>query len=281
MLRNLVGNTPLIELSSGILVKLETYNPTGSIKDRIISYIVRKAVESRDIKPGMTLVEATSGNTGIALSAMGSHIGHKVKIVMPSNMSEERKQMMRLFGAEIIEVEPHNFKGAIALRDQMVKEGCWSPNQFANELNIECHFKTTAKEIYNQLRTRGETWGAFISGAGTGGTMMGIQKYVKWRGLDTQLVFMKPAEKEHGIQGVGDGADYLLDKSLVTHTTEIKTQDAVEKSKFLSRELGIPVGISGAANVLAAEWYEKNHLTHGKTVTILCDRGERYMSNIA
>ena len=202
MLRNLVGNTPLIELSSGILVKLETYNPTGSIKDRIISYIVRKAVESRDIKPGMTLVEATSGNTGIALSAMGSHIGHKVKIVMPSNMSEERKQMMRLFGAEIIEVEPHNFKGAIALRDQMVKEGCWSPNQFANELNIECHFKTTAKEIYNQLRTRGETWGAFISGAGTGGTMMGIQKYVKWRGLDTQLVFMKPAEKEHGIQDI-------------------------------------------------------------------------------
>ena len=279
MLKNLVGNTPLIELSSGILVKLETYNPTGSIKDRIISYIVRKAVESKEIKPGMTLVEATSGNTGIALSAMGSHIGHKVKIIMPSNMSEERKQMMRLFGAEIVEVAPHDFKGAITLRDQMVKEGCWSPNQFENELNIECHFKTTADEIHRELQTAGEVWGAFVSGAGTGGTMMGIQKYVEWRGLGTQLIFMKPAEKEHGIQGVGDGGDYLLDQNLLTHTVEIKTQDAVKKSKSLSKQLGIPIGISGAANVLAAEWYEKNHLIHGKTVTILCDRGERYMSN--
>ena len=279
MLRNLVGNTPLVELSSGILTKLETYNPTGSIKDRVVSYIVRKAIESKDIKPGMTLVEATSGNTGIALSAMGSHLGYKVKIIMPSNMSEERKQMMKWFGAEIIEVEPHNFKGAIELRNQMVKDGCWSPNQFENELNIECHFKTTAKEIYKQLHARGDIWGAFVSGAGTGGTMMGIQKYLEWRGLETQMIFMKPAEKEHGIQGVGDGADYLLDKNLVTHTVEIKTQTAIEKSKSLSRELGIPVGISGAANVLAAEWYEKNHLVHGKTVTILCDRGERYMAN--
>ena len=109
---------------------------------------------------------------------------------------------------------------------------------------------------------------------------MGIQKYLQWRGLKTQLVFMKPAEKKHGIQGVGDGADYLLNQDLMTHTVEIKTDDAIRKSKTLSVELGIPIGISAAANVLAAEWYEKNHLTHGKTVTILCDRGERYLSTI-
>lgn len=271
----------MVELRSGILAKLETYNPTGSIKDRIISYIVNKAIDSREILPSTVLVEATSGNTGIALSAMGAYIGNKVKIIMPSNMSEERKQMMRFFGAEIIEVEAHDFKGAISLRNEMVKQGCWSPNQFENYQNIECHFKTTAKEIYNQLRERNDTWGAFVSGAGTGGTLMGVQKYLNWRGIKAQLVFMKPAEKKHGIQGVGDGADYLLDQSLVTHTVEIKTQEAVKRSKTLSMELGIPIGISGAANVLAAEWYEKNHLTHGKTVTILCDRGERYMSNIA
>lgn len=278
MLKELVGNTPMVELRSGILAKLETYNPTGSIKDRVISYIVRKGISAGDIKPNTVLVEATSGNTGIALSAMGSHIGNHVKIIMPCNMSEERKQMMRLFGAEIIEVDPHDFKGAIELRNQMVGEGCWSPNQFENPLNIDCHFETTADEIYNDLKARGEVWGAFVSGAGTGGTMMGVQKYVRQKKLDTQLVFMKPAEKEHGIQGVGDGADYLLDQSLVTHSVEIKTQDAIDKSRSLSCELGIPIGVSAAANVLAAEWYEKNHLTHGKTVTILCDRGERYLS---
>ena len=279
MLRELVGKTPIVELKSGILVKLETYNPTGSIKDRIISYIVNKAIKSEEIKPDTVLVEATSGNTGIALSAMGAHLGNKVKIIMPSNMSEERRQMMRFFGAEIVEVASHDFKSAIALRNEMVKQGCWSPNQFENKLNIQCHFETTAQEIYSQIKERNETWGAFVSGAGTGGTLMGVQKYIEWRGLKTQLIFMKPAEKEHGIQGVGDGADYLLDQKLVTHIAEIKTKDAVKKSKNLSRELGIPIGISAAANVLAAEWYEKNHLTHGRTVTIICDRGERYLSN--
>lgn len=279
MLRSLIGNTPLIELSSGIFVKLETYNPTGSIKDRVISYIVRKAIESDDLKPNMIMVEATSGNTGIALSAIGSHLGYQVKIVMPSNMSEERKQMMKLFGAEIIEVSPHNFKGAIELRNEMVVNGCWSPNQFENPLNIKCHYETTATEIHNQLLEKKFSWGAFVSGAGTGGTIMGVQKYISEKNLATQLVFMKPLEKEHGIQGVGDGADYLFDRSLATHVSEIKTSDAIKKSKILSKELGIPIGISGAANVLAAEWYERNHLTYGKTVTILCDRGERYMSN--
>ena len=279
MQRELIGKTPMIELRSGILAKLETYNPTGSIKDRIISYIVNKAIQSGEINSSTVLVEATSGNTGIALSAMGAHIGNKVKIIMPANMSEERRQMMRFFGAEIIEVPPHDFKGAISLRNEMVKQGCWSPNQFENKQNINCHFETTAKEIYNQLAERGEEWGAFVSGAGTGGTLMGVQKYFQWRGLKSQLVFMKPAEKDHGIQGIGDGADYLLDQTLMTHTVEIKTEEAIKKSKSLSKELGIPIGISAAANVLASEWYEKNHLTHGKTVTVLCDRGERYLSN--
>ena len=279
MQRELIGKTPMIELRSGILAKLETYNPTGSIKDRIISYIVNKAIQSGEINSSTVLVEATSGNTGIALSAMGAHIGNKVKIIMPANMSEERRQMMRFFGAEIIEVSPHDFKGAISLRNEMVKQGCWSPNQFENKQNINCHFETTAKEIYNQLAERGEEWGAFVSGAGTGGTLMGVQKYFQWRGLKSQLVFMKPAEKDHGIQGIGDGADYLLDQTLMTHTVEIKTEEAIKKSKSLSKELGIPIGISAAANVLASEWYEKNHLTHGKTVTVLCDRGERYLSN--
>jgi len=279
MLKNLVGATPLIELSSGILAKLETYNPTGSIKDRIISYIVRKAIDSGELSPGMTLVEATSGNTGIALSAMGSHLGYKVQIIMPSNMSKERKQLMRFLGAEIIEVDPYDFSGVIELRNQMVADGCWSPNQFENQLNIDCHYETTAQEIHTDLQAMNQTWGAFVSGAGTGGTIMGIQKYISEKKLRTQLVFMKPFEKKHGLQGIGDGSDYLLNQKLMTHTVKIKTQDAIDKSKKVSRELGIPIGISAAANVLAAEWYNSNHLTYGKTITILCDRGERYLSN--
>ena len=281
MFSTLVGNTPLIELPSGILAKLETYNPTGSVKDRLISYIFRKALKRGEIKKGTTLVEATSGNTGISLSSIGSFHGFKVKIIMPSNMSEERKEMMKFFGAEIIEVDPYDFKGAIKLREKMVNEGCWSPRQFENLENIQCHYETTAQEIHHELIDNGFEWSAFVSGAGTGGTMMGVNKYIKSFNLKTKSILMIPLEKDHGIQGVGDGDDYLLEKDSMDQIYKIKTEDAKSKCKFLSRNLGIPIGISAAANVLAAENYLRDFKPSGKVVTMLCDRGERYLSNIS
>ena len=277
MLIDLIGNTPLVEVSSGIWAKLETFNPTGSIKDRVISYIFRNALTTGELKEGMTVVEATSGNTGIALSAICSSSGFSCKIIMPSNMSEERKTMMRFFGSEIIEVEPHDFKGAIALRNKMVTAGAWSPMQFENQMNIECHRKTTAREILDQA-TNGIS--AFISGAGTGGTLMGVAKHFKSVGCNAKIVFMRPEEKKHGIQGVGDGADYLLDKDLVDEVIIVKTAVAKEKMVNLSRSLGIPVGISSAANVIAAERYRDAFSPKQDIVTILCDRGERYMGSI-
>jgi cysteine synthase A len=223
------------------------------------------------------LVEATSGNTGISLAAIGATLGNKVKIIMPSNMSEERRSMMRFFGAEIIEVAPYDFAGAIKYRNELVAEGGWSPMQFENKLNIQCHKNTTAKEIFEQLS--GNTWGAFVSGAGTGGTMMGIAAFVAENDLDTKLIFMRPEEEEHGIQGIGDGGDYLMNVEHADATLKIKTEDAKLKMISLSRELGVPVGISSAANVLAAEQIRLNKSILGEVVTIICDRGERYISD--
>ena len=183
--------------------------------------------------------------------------------------------MMRLFGADIIETGPHEFAEAIEFRNALVSDGYWSPMQFENPQNIECHFKTTAREIINQLD--GKKWGGFVSGSGTGGTMMGIQRFLVENKIDAKTALVRPAEEEHGIQGIGDGASYLMDERVVDHIFDIKTEDAEEKMVLLTRELGIPVGISSAANVLAAEELLKVGVS-GEVVTVLPDRGERYMS---
>ena len=277
MINSLVGNTPLIKISEGIYAKLETFNPTGSIKDRIISYIFNKSIASGELVKGTQVVEATSGNTGISLSAICSSMGFSCNIIMPRNMSEERKNMMRFFGANVIEVDDYDFKGAINLRNEMVSQGAWSPMQFENNLNILCHYETTGPEILEQ--TAGDI-SAFVSGAGTGGTIMGVSKFLKERDSSIKSVFMRPLEKHHGIQGVGDGADYLLDMSSVDVSINVGTETAKSKMLDLSRQLGIPVGISAAANIVAAERYREEFNPTRKIVTILCDRGERYMSNL-
>ena len=149
---NLVGNTPLINVAPKVWAKMEAYNPTGSVKDRMVCYVLRHAIKSEKIKKGDTIVEATSGNTGISLSFFGQTEGLNVKIIMPSNMSEERKQMMRYFGAEIIEVAAGDFDAAIAARDKLSNERGWyNFNQFHEEKNIECHYVTTGNEIVRQM----------------------------------------------------------------------------------------------------------------------------------
>ena len=278
----LVGNTPLVRISDRVYGKLETYNPTGSVKDRMISYILTDALLSDEINSNTHLVEATSGNTGISLSAFGAALGMRVTIIMPCNMSEERKSMMRTYGAEIIEVGPSDFQGAIALREQMVKEDpdAWSPRQFENDLNVECHERTTGPEIRNDVTAIRAKWDAFVSGAGTGGTMMGIQRFLGGRHRGVDCVLTVPAEDAttHGIQGINDGADFLLEREEVDLIEEVKTQDAIDRARQLASELGLLVGISAGANVLAAEKYVRERDPDGIVVTMLCDRGERYMS---
>lgn len=272
-----VGSTNLVRVTDRIWAKLETENPTGSIKDRPISYIVKKALRKGEITASTTLVEATSGNTGISLSAIGSVLGLPVRIVMPSNMSPARRSMMRAFGADIVDVGPHDFAGAIALRNEMLKEpGCWSPMQFENPLNIECHAELTAQEALAFLPPRAAV-SAFVSGAGTGGTIMGFGRALRLRGLDAQLVLVVPAEEAHGIQGIGDGGNYLLDPSLIGHREVVATDDAVERAARFARTHGILVGPSSGANLLAAERYVERHDPPGYVLTVLCDRGERYL----
>ena len=284
-LSRLVGNTPLIKLGDRLYAKFETYNPSGSIKDRIGYYILKKAEERGDLKPGDTIVEATSGNTGIAVSMFGANKGYPVIIVMPSNMSEERKKMMRMFGAEVIETDPGDFDGSIGLRDKICKgPGFFNFNQFHNPDNIACHYETTGVEILDQ--TKGLPVAAFLDGTGTGGTLMGVSARLKERYPNIKTLAIEPAESPvmsggeqglHGIQGIGDGSKFLVDLDKVDEVLLVKTDDAIERMKQLHQR-GLLVGISSGANVLASErWIEEND-PDGIVVTILCDRGERYLS---
>ena len=274
-----VGNTPLIKIGHQLYAKLETVNPTGSIKDRPIKYIVERAIQSGEITENTVLVEATSGNTGISLSALGTSLGLKVKIVMPRNMSVERKQMMTFYGAEIVDVGDSDFFGAISKRNEMIKSGDWSPMQFENYLNIECHKNNIAKEINTQV-PRGLSVSAFFSGAGTGGTIMGVREHFREKGMDTHICLVKPLETsdKHGIQGIGDGADYLADPNLMDRITSVKTSNAKKRVRQFAESHGVLIGISSGANIWAAEEYIKTVNPSGVVVTIIADRGERYLS---
>ena len=278
-LSRLVGNTPLIRISDRIFAKLETYNPSGSVKDRMVCYVVEKALDAGDIKKDTCLVEATSGNTGIYLSMVGASLGLDVTIIMPENMSEERIKMMRTYGANIVTVGPSDFEGAIALRDKMLLENpdsMWSPMQFSNPVNVQCHYEWTAPEIFSKV----PACSAFIHGAGTGGTIMGFQRYIDKNDLSTKVVLVVPEEPsdQHGIQGIGDGEDFLVDRNKVDDVIRVSTEDAIVEAQNLAKTLGLLVGISSGANLVASKrWVESNN-PPCPIVTMLCDRGERYLS---
>lgn len=278
----LCGNTPLVKISDKLYAKLETYNPTGSVKDRMISYVVNKAIQ--DNKVGLTtgriLCEATSGNTGIALSAVAASLGLECLIFMPCNMSEERKQMMRAYGTTIVEAPADDFDEAIRMRDEFLARHvhAWSPMQFSNPVNIECHKARTAPEIHSQVNKMRVPWSVFVHGSGTGGTIEGVRQYVKENNLVTKVCMTIPAESPHGIQGIGDGRDFLANPDDMDEVIKVKTEAAITRAKQFARETGLLVGISSGANILAAEEYLCRHAIEGVVVTMLCDRGERYMS---
>ena len=281
-----VGQTPLIQISERIFAKFEGQNPSGSIKDRMASYIINNAEKNNLIKKGDTIIEATSGNSGIAFAFLAAERGYKCIIIMPSNMSEERKQMLRLYGAELIEVADGKFDDAIALRDKMAQEnGYFNPNQFHNPLNIQAHYEGTGVEILHQHTDK---IAAFVDGTGTGGTIMGISQLLKMYHSCMKIVAVEPAESPvmsggepglHGIQGIGDGSKFLVDLNEIDDIIIISTEEAKERARRLSKEQGLFVGISSGANILASEkLLEKYPDMEGNIITILCDRGERYLS---
>ena len=279
-LLNISGNTPLIKISSQLYAKLETYNPSGSVKDRMISYVVDRALLFGRIKKNTILCEATSGNTGISLSMIAASLGLQCVIFMPKNMSKERKKMMSIYGAKIIESPDNDFLGAIAMRDQylLANENSWSPKQFSNNMNTICHETRTAPEIHKQVIDTGKSWSAFIHGSGTGGTIEGVRRYISKLNLKTKICLTTPSEENHGIQGIGDGKDFLFNPDLADRIFSIETTDAIERAKLFAKQTGLLVGISSGANLLASERYLKTSNTSGIVVTMLCDRGERYMS---
>lgn len=281
-----VGQTPLIKISERIFAKFEGQNPSGSIKDRMASYIINDAEKNNLIKKGDTIIEATSGNSGIAFAFLAAERGYKCIIIMPANMSEERKQMLRLYGAELIEVPDGKFDDAITLRDKMAQEnGYFNPNQFHNPLNIQAHYEGTGVEILHQHT---EKIAAFLDGTGTGGTLMGISRLLKMYHPFMKVVAVEPAESPvmsggqpglHGIQGIGDGSKFMVNLKEVDEIIIVSTEEAKERAKRLAKEQGLFVGISSGANILASErLLEKYPDMEGNIITILCDRGERYLS---
>lgn len=295
-LSNYVGNTPLIPIRSGDMTvwgKCEFMNPGGSVKDRMATYILNNAEDERLIKKGDTLIEATSGNTGIAFAMLAAERGYTMYIVMPSNMSSERKQMLKFYGARLIEVGAGDFDEAIRVRDKMANYNGWfNCNQFDNPLNIEVHYKTTGPELDKQYRAINEhgimfhTLDAFVSGTGTGGTIMGAGAYLKETFPNCKLIAVEPLESAvmsggepglHGIQGIGDGSKFLVDLKQIDSIIPIATGDAKAFAKKLAMKYGLFVGISAGANVMASfQWLRENNKTNA--ITILCDRGERYLS---
>ena len=290
-----IGNTPLAKIKrlsdkkgGEIYLKLEGNNPAGSVKDRPAKSMINEAEKRGEIQPGDVLIEATSGNTGIALAMVAAIKGYRLKLIMPSHMSSERKASMSAYGAELIEVDAGAFDDAITLRDEMCKVNGWfNCNQFNNPLNVESHKEGTAVEILHQCRNICIEPSAIISGTGTGGTLMGVGPMLKMYYHNMDIVAVEPEESPvmsggepglHGIQGIGDGSKFLVDLNEVDQVVTVPTDCAIQHAMYLAKTQGLFLGISAGANVRGAfEWLRDND--YKNAVTILCDRGERYFSN--
>jgi len=289
---DLIGNTPLINLepTTGyhIFAKAEFLNPGGSIKDRIAKSMLEDAEKSGKLKPGMTIIEPTSGNTGIGLALCGVQMGYKVIIVMPENMSDERKKIIKALGAELV-LTPASLSigGAVDEAERIANssDNYFVPQQFKNPANPQIHYDTTAVEIYHQLGGRVDI---FISGIGSGGTLQGIGKFLKDKNPNVKIIAVEPKNVSailghepglHQIQGIGDGfIPDILDVEIIDDLVEVSDEDAIETARELARIQGLLVGTSSGANVWAAKQMAKKYGSDKIITTILADRVERYFS---
>jgi len=287
-----VGRTPLLKLD-GVYAKLECVNPTGSIKDRMVKYILDESEKRGLLRKGMTIVEATSGNTGISLSYFGTQMGYKVVIIMPEDMTTERKELIRSFGAQLVLCSSEgSFLEAVRMRDRMVEEEhCFTTDQFSNQLNIECHYRTTGREIVSQLGAASLKADAFVAGVGTGGTLMGVARALWEVNPELYVAAVEPTESAvmsggvagpHTIEGIGDGFVPSIVKDekgnlsgAIREIIRIKSEDAMEASMDLARSFGYCVGVSSGANFLAAKELSRRF---GTVVTVLPDGFTRYIS---
>ncbi len=295
---DLIGNTPLVEvghieekfgLKARVLVKLEYFNATGSVKDRVAKAMIEDAEEKGILKPGATIIEPTSGNTGIGLAAIATAKGYRTIIVLPETMSVERRNIIKAYGAEIVLTPGYKgMTGAIAKAEELKKEieGSMIAGQFVNPANPEAHRRTTGPEIWND--TDGEV-DAFVAGVGTGGTITGVGEYLKSKNDKIEIIAVEPATSPvlsqgkpgpHKIQGIGAGfVPEILNTKIYDSVVPIDNDDAFEYARLISHTEGILVGISaGAALYAAIEWAKKPE-NEGKTiVALLPDSGDRYYS---
>lgn len=299
-LKPLIGNTPLLALhfrfrgqARVLYAKAENLNLTGSIKDRIAFHILRQAYQTGKIHAGDTIVEATSGNTGISFAALGRALGHQVAIFMPDWMSEERVQLIRSLGAQIVPVsrEQGGFLGSIQKTEELAEQhqNVFLPRQFSNEANIEAHAQMTGPEIWHQLRQYGLTPDAFVAGVGTGGTIMGVGRFLRSQQPSIRLHAVEPAESptlstghkigHHRIQGISD--EFIpaivrleeLDEVLAVHDG-----DAILMAQKLAAQLGLGVGISSGANFIAALMAQETLGADAVVATVFADSNKKYLS---
>ena len=294
----LVGNTPLVrvnnlikkdELKADVLAKLEYFNPAGSVKDRIAKEMILDALEKGLINENTTLIEPTSGNTGIGLSAVTTALNLKIIITMPETMSVERRNLMKAYGAELV-LTPgsEGMKGAITKAKELASqiENSFIPGQFENPANPTAHYKTTGPEIYEQTEGKVDI---FVAGVGTGGTISGIGKYLKEKNPEVKVVAVEPASSPvlstgkggaHKIQGIGAGfVPETLDTKIYDEIITVENEDAFATGKEMAKTEGILVGISSGAALYAAKELAKREENAGKTIVVLLpDGGDRYLS---
>ena len=292
----LIGRTPLLELGNlkapnrvRLLAKLEAWNPAGSAKDRVALNMIDDAEKRGILQPGATIIEPTSGNTGIGLCSVAAARGYKCIIVMPDSMSMERRLLMTAFGGRLL-LTPgaEGMSGAIAKAEELAKEipGSWIAGQFENPANSEAHYRTTGPEIWED--TDG-TVDIFVAGIGTGGTISGVGKYLKEQNPSIQIIGVEPADSPlltadrsgpHGIQGIGANfVPSILDLSVIDEIIPVTTEDAYAAGRRMGKEEGILVGISSGATLHAALKIAKRPENSGKTVVVLFpDSGDRYLT---
>lgn len=294
----LIGGTPLIEvkgyekkndLDSKIVVKLESKNPGGSVKDRIANAMITAAEEAGELKPGSVIIEPTSGNTGIGLASVGAARGYRVILVMPETMSVERRQLMQAYGAELVLTEgAKGMKGAIAKAEELAKEtpDSFIPGQFVNPANPAVHRATTGPEIWEDTDGKVDI---FVAGVGTGGTVTGVGEYLKSKNPNVKVVAVEPTGSPvlskgtagpHKIQGIGAGfVPDTLNTEVYDEIITVENEDAFETGRTLARKEGLLVGISSGATAWAAAELAKRPENKGKViVALLPDTGDRYLS---